>query len=165
MAKERTTLEKAMEADSLYETAITRWVEQQPELAAKAKQIMDDVTDCFDPEVAEVLIKMRSLPSGEFMDWYNKQYCVTTQLTQWYLIVRGFSSPLSYNEEKRTWHKNPYKGTVYHSVSAAELVLPSIERPTARIAKVSVDGYGLSLSELPVSVENYADQVLSKTKR
>jgi len=157
VAKERTTLEQAMEADSLYETAITRWVEQQPELAAKAKQIMDDVTGCFEPEVAEVLIKMRSLPSGEFMDWYNKQHCVTTPLTQWYLIVRGFSSPLSYNEEKRTWHRTPYKGTVYHSVSSAECVLPSIERYSARIAKVVIDGCGLSLSYLPASVERGPD--------
>lgn len=153
MAKERTTLEQAMEADSLYETAITRWVERQPELAAKAKQIMDDVTDCFEPEVAEVLFKMRSLPSGEFLDWYNKQHGVSTSLTHWYLIVRGFSSPLSYNEEKRSWHRNPYKGTVYHSASSAEHVLPSIERYSARIAKVVINEYGLALSELPASAE------------
>lgn len=141
MAKERTTLEKAMEANSLYETAITRWVEQQPDLAAKAKQIMDDVTDCFDPEVAEALIKMRSLPWGEFLDWYNnKQHKPSTPFTHWYIITRGADCGLGYNEELRTWHKKINKATVYHSVSSAEHALASIENHSARIVKVINQG-------------------------
>ncbi|EHW9945556.1 hypothetical protein K3N39_004227 [Escherichia coli] len=74
MTQNRTMLALAEEADSLYETAITRWVEQQPELAAQAKKIMDDVTECFDPEVAEALTKMRSLPWGAFIAWYESKY-------------------------------------------------------------------------------------------
>lgn len=74
MTQNRTMLELAEEADSLYETAITRWVEQQPELAAQAKKIMDDVTECFDPEVAETLTKMRSLPWGAFIAWYESRH-------------------------------------------------------------------------------------------
>lgn len=74
MTQKKTMIELAQEADSLYETAITRWVEQQPELAAQAKKIMDDVTDSFEPEVAEVLTKMRSLPWGTFLAWYESKY-------------------------------------------------------------------------------------------
>jgi len=74
VTQKRTMMELAQEADSLYETAITRWVEQQPDLAAQAKRIMDDVTECFDPEVAEVLTKIRSLPWGVFIAWYESKY-------------------------------------------------------------------------------------------
>lgn len=141
MAKKRTTLEQAKEADSLYETAITRWVEQQPELAAQAKKIMHDVTDCFEPDVPEVLIKMRSLPWGEFLDWYNnKRHRPSTPFTHWYIITRGAGYGLGYNEEQRTWHKKINNATVYHSVSSAEHALKSIENYSARIVKIINQG-------------------------
>ena len=76
VTQNRTMLALAEEADSLYETAITRWVEQQPELASQAKKIMDDVADCFEPEVVEVLTKMRSLPWGEFLAWYESKFSI-----------------------------------------------------------------------------------------
>lgn len=74
MTQKMTMLELTEEANSLYETAVTRWVEQQPELVAQAKTIMDDVTDFYDPQVAEALTKMRSLSWGDFLAWYNSKY-------------------------------------------------------------------------------------------
>jgi len=76
VAQERSLIELALAASSEYETAVTRWVEQQPELASQAKKIMDDVADCFEPEVVEVLTKMRSLPWGEFLAWYESKFSI-----------------------------------------------------------------------------------------
>lgn len=76
MTQKKTMIELVQEADALYETAITRWVEQQPELATQAKKIMDDVAKCFEPEVAEMLTKMRTLPWGDFLVWYERKLSI-----------------------------------------------------------------------------------------
>ncbi|MEV3832993.1 MULTISPECIES: hypothetical protein [Aeromonas] len=74
MTQKMTMLELTEEANALYETAVTRWVEQQPELVAQAKTIMDDVTNFYDPQVAEALTQMRSLSWGAFIAWYEGKY-------------------------------------------------------------------------------------------
>ncbi|HDX9007383.1 TPA: hypothetical protein RQO57_004463 [Aeromonas dhakensis] len=149
MTQKRTLLELAEEANSLYETAVTRWVEQQPELAAQAKKIMDEVLDSFEPEVAEVLTNMKLLPWGGFIAWYEQNLSIEaapSPSTHWYVLTRGADMGLIYNEEKRTWHRNIYKATAYHSILSAKNALLSIENSSATIAKIISDGIDLKMT-------------------